>query len=130
MVASKRLPASFFRPASIGWPLYQSRAMPEIELPVVEQDTRADALIENVAPDGTAVDALSASATVSRKALPNALPPGFTLESVPVPTVAPFTSTSALTSYLRFRLLPFWPTQSLAGLNAVSCLTGALTVVP
>src|SRR6266536_2268999 len=95
MVASKRLPASFFRPVSIGWPLYQILAMVDTPLVVLAHDTRTDTRSANVAPEGAAVAPLSASDTVSRTAPEKLADPAFTLESCPVPTVLPFTSTSA-----------------------------------
>src|SRR6266567_3364496 len=129
MVASKRLPASFDVPESMALPLYQSRARVDMPLVAVVQETRTDARIAKVAPEGAAVGALSASVIVSSTAFLNELPPALTLGTCPVPTTTPSTNTSAMTSYLSFRLVPFWPTQSLAGLSDVSCLAGALTVV-
>src|SRR5262245_412729 len=91
IVASKRLPASRFAglPASIGWPLNQSRATPEFP-PFLdtEHDDRTDARIENAAPAGTSVGEGRAKEIVSSTAWLNALPPADTFKSCPVPTTA------------------------------------------
>ena len=55
MVASKRVPASRLDglPVSSGWPLYQSRAIPEFPALLTEQDARAALTIVEKIPKGS-----------------------------------------------------------------------------
>jgi len=79
---------------SIGWPLYQSRTVPEL-WPLLTQATRACTLIARVSPDETDTGTGRTSGIELRMALLNPLDPPGTLAMSPKPTCDPFNETIA-----------------------------------
>jgi hypothetical protein len=121
IVASKRLPASRADPVSIGWPLYQSLAVPEA-CPAPEQVRRAEILSRSASP-GASAEGVMLKGNAFRIALLKPELPEPTLLICPSPTFVVFINTSARRSSLSpTSSLFFSPTQTFAGPSAVSIL--------